>query len=301
MTEPFMTDPPNMDRSLVEVAKTAPRADTSSATDAELITAARSGDAAAFGTLYERHAAAARRLARHLVKHQADVDDVVAETFARVLSALRRGNGPVVAFRPYLLTAVRRVAIDVLRGQRHQVPTDDTELPDPGEPFDDPAVADLDRSLITKAFLSLPERWSAVLWHTEVEQAKPAEVASLLGVSANSVAALRYRAREGLRQAYLQLHLSGRAEGNCAAIRRPAWCLRRGPAVDQELQGSRRAPVRLRLVRGRLCRSHRDQRLVARGAGTGRARRRRRRLPGTGQPPGRIRRGGGWQCRDDCP
>ncbi len=216
MTEPFMTDPPNMDRSLVEVAKTAPGAGTSSATDAELITAARSGEAAAFGTLYERHAAAARRLARQLVKHQADVDDVVAETFARVLSALRRGNGPVEAFRPYLLTAVRRVAIDMLRGQRNQVPTDD--LPDPGEPFDDPAVADLDRSLITKAFLSLPERWSAVLWHTEVEDAKPAEVASLLGVSANSVAALRYRAREGLRQAYLQLHLSGRAEGTCRPV-----------------------------------------------------------------------------------
>lgn len=218
MTEPFMTDPPNMDLSLVEVAKTTPRADTSSATDAELLTAARSGDAAAFGTLYERHAAAARRLARHVVQHQSDVDDVVAETFARVLSALRRGNGPVEAFRPYLLTAVRRVAIDVLRGQQHQVPTDNSELPDPGEPFDDPAVADLDRSLITKAFLSLPERWSAVLWHTEVEQAKPAEVASLLGVSANSVAALRYRAREGLRQAYLQFHLSGRAEGSCQPV-----------------------------------------------------------------------------------
>jgi hypothetical protein len=34
-------------------------------------------------------------------------------------------------------------------------------------------------------------------------------MAPLLGLTANSVAALAYRAREGLRQAYLQMHLSG--------------------------------------------------------------------------------------------
>ncbi len=214
MTEPFMTDPPNMDRSLVEMAEIAPPA-VLSATDAELIAAARSGDATAYGMLYERHSAAARRLARQVVRDQADVDDVVAETFARVLSAIKRGIGPTEAFRPYLLTAIRHIAIDVLRGQRHQVLTEDADLPDPGEPFVDTVVDGLDRSLVARAFLSLPERWSAVLWHTEIEDAKPAEVAAMLGMSANSVSALRYRAREGLRQAYLQLHLSDRAEPGC--------------------------------------------------------------------------------------
>ncbi|HET9896186.1 MAG TPA: sigma-70 family RNA polymerase sigma factor [Streptosporangiaceae bacterium] len=193
----------------------APLVTDSPATDAELIAAARSGDAAAYGLLYERHSGAATRLARQIVDDQADVDDVVAETFARVLSALRRGIGPAEAFRPYLLTAVRRAAIDVLRGRRRQVPTENTDLPDPGEPFIDPVVAGLDRSLAARAFLSLPERWSAVLWHTEIEEAKPAEIAAMLGMSANSVAALSYRAREGLRQAYLQLHLSGRTDASC--------------------------------------------------------------------------------------
>lgn len=104
--------------------------------------------------LYERHAAAARRLAGQIVKAPADADDVVAETFARVLYALKGGNGPAAAFRPYLLTAVRRVAIDLVSGQRRQIPTDDADLPDPGEPFDDPMLADLERSLITQAFWS---------------------------------------------------------------------------------------------------------------------------------------------------
>ena len=55
--------------------------------------------------------------------------------------------------------------------------------------------------MIARAFASLPERWQAVLWHTEIEGARPADVAPLLGLTANSVAALAYRAREGLRQA----------------------------------------------------------------------------------------------------
>jgi hypothetical protein len=45
-----------------------------------------------------------------------------------------------------------------------------------------------------------------VLWHTEVEGQKPADVAPLLGMSANAVSALAYRAREGLRQAFLTQH-----------------------------------------------------------------------------------------------
>jgi len=204
-----------METPLGDSAKAEPPSVTPSASDADLIAAARSGDADAYGVLYERHAAAARRLASQIVKTPADADDVVAETFARVLYALRNGNGPVEAFRPYLLTAVRRVAIDLVSGQRRQIPTDDADLPDPGLPFADPAVADLDRSLITRAFWSLPERWRSVLWHTEIEESKPAEVATLLGLSANGVSVLRRRAREGLTQAYLQLHLSERASSDC--------------------------------------------------------------------------------------
>jgi RNA polymerase sigma factor (sigma-70 family) len=186
--------------------------------DADLITAIRSGDMAAYGELYQRHVAAAQGLARQLVRGPAEVDDVVAETFSKVLDLMRRGGGPRDAFRPYLLTAVRRVAYDRHRGERKSVVTGEIEAYDPGEPFIDPAVAGLERSLIARAFLSLPERWRAVLWHTEIEGAKPADVAPLLGLTANGVAALAYRAREGLRQAYLQMHLSGVARQECRPV-----------------------------------------------------------------------------------
>ncbi len=186
--------------------------------DADLIAAGRTGDATAYDTLYRRHATAARSVARQLMRGQAEADDVVAETFAKILDLLRRGGGPEGAFRPYLLTAVRRAAYDRHRAERRQVVTDEMEAFDPGVPFADPAVADLERTMIARAFASLPERWQAVLWHTEIEGARPAEVATLLGLTANGVAALAYRAREGLRQAYLQMHLSGAARDGCRPV-----------------------------------------------------------------------------------
>jgi RNA polymerase sigma factor (sigma-70 family) len=193
-----------------------PAAESLPPSDAELIAASRSGDNAAYAALYERHVAAANGLARQLVRGPAEVDDVVAETFAKVLDLLRRGGGPEDAFRPYLLTSVRRAAYDRHRAERKQVLSDEMEAFDPGVPFADPAVADLERSMVARAFASLPERWQAVLWQTEIDGSKAAEVASLLGLTANGVAALAYRAREGLRQAYLQMHLS---DGGCDECR----------------------------------------------------------------------------------
>lgn len=186
--------------------------------DAEIIEQVKGGDNAAFGALYERHAAAARGLARQLLRGEAEVEDAVAEAFTKVLSVIQRGGGPSDAFRPYLLTAVRNAAYDRGRGEKRQVVTDDMESYDSGEPFVDPALEGLERSLIARAFLSLPERWQSVLWHTEIEGVKPAEAATILGMNPNGVAALAYRAREGLRQAYLQMHLAG---GGAAEACRP--------------------------------------------------------------------------------
>lgn len=186
--------------------------------DAELLESVRSGNAAAYGELYERHIAAARSLARQLVRGEAEVEDVVAEAFTKILDLVGRGGGPEAGFRPYLLTVVRRTVYDRGRVERRQVTTGEIEAFDPGVPFVDPALTGLEKSLIAKAFLSLPDRWRAVLWHTEVENAKPADVAPVLGLSANGVAALAYRAREGLRQAYLQMHLANAPQQACRPV-----------------------------------------------------------------------------------
>jgi RNA polymerase sigma factor (sigma-70 family) len=190
--------------------------------DAELIDAVRSGQVDAFGSLYERHVSAAYNLARQLARSRAESDDLVSEAFARVLDTLRAGRGPDSAFRAYLLTALRHVAYDKTRRDRKVELTDDVTAMSGvatekiSEPFRDTAVAGLERSLAAKAYARLPERWQAVLWHTEIEGQSPAEVAPLLGLTANGVSALAYRAREGLREAYLQVHLDETRTGATA-------------------------------------------------------------------------------------
>lgn len=186
--------------------------------DGELISAVRAGDADAYGELFARHVDAARRLARQLVS-PGDVDDLVSEAFAKVLVVLQRGGGPDLAFRAYLLTAVRRLHVDRIRSTARLHTTGDLTPFDPGVPFRDTALEGFESAAAARAFASLPERWQLVLWHTEVERQKPAEVALLLGMTANSVSALAYRAREGLRQAYLSMHTQDVADDACARTR----------------------------------------------------------------------------------
>ena len=186
--------------------------------DAELISAVRGGDSDAYGELFARHVDAARRLARQLAGH-ADADDLVSDAFTKVLTVLQRGGGPDLAFRAYLLTAVRRLHVDRIRAGSRLRPVDDLTPFDPGLPFQDTAVEGFDNAAAARAFSSLPERWQMVLWHTEVEQQKPGDIAPLLGMSANSVSALAYRAREGLRQAFLSQHATDPDDVDCAWTR----------------------------------------------------------------------------------
>ncbi|MGW0523505.1 sigma-70 family RNA polymerase sigma factor [Crossiella sp. NPDC003009] len=193
--------------------------------DAELIDSVRSGSMDAYALLYERHVAAAYNLARQMSRSPAEADDLVSDAFAKVLDTLRAGKGPDAAFRAYLLTALRHNAYDRSRREKKVQVSDDVAAFDAGVPFTDTAVAGLEKTLAAKAFARLPERWQAVLWHTEVEQQSPAEIAPILGLTANGVSALAYRAREGLRQAYLQVHLDSVAEEQCRATvdRLGAW------------------------------------------------------------------------------
>jgi DNA-directed RNA polymerase specialized sigma24 family protein len=187
--------------------------------DAKLLNKVRAGDTPAFAILRRRHEQAARRLAGELTSSAGAADVLVAEAFDQVLSATQRGGGPTDAFRPYLLTALRQVS----EGQAI-IPAADT--PGSGTP------------LMVQAFLSLPERWRAVLWHTEIEEISPAEVAPLFGLSLTGVTAVRRSARDGLRQAYLQLHRARVSQPECARA-----AARLGPFVRDAVPGSDSALV----------------------------------------------------------
>ncbi|KPI10959.1 RNA polymerase, sigma-24 subunit, RpoE, ECF subfamily, partial [Actinobacteria bacterium OK074] len=188
----------------------------------------RGGDDTAYEELYRRHADAVRRYARTCCRDGHTADDLTAEVFARMLQAVRGGSGPEHAVRAYLLTTVRRVAANWTKSAKREQLVDDFALfaaqAGRGTEVSDDDTLDLgadvramhvaEQSMAMQAFRSLPERWQAVLWHTEVEDESPSEVATLFGLDANGTRVLASRAREGLKQAYLQAHVSATLTDN---------------------------------------------------------------------------------------
>jgi RNA polymerase sigma factor (sigma-70 family) len=181
--------------------------------DSQLIDAVRMGDVAAFGVLYERYLVPARRAAA-LIAAPPEQEDLVAEAFAKVLRMLRDGRGPDEVFLPYLLVTLRNTAISHFRRQAPvSLYADVPEVRQAGAA--DPMINRWDADLAAKAFATLPERWRVVLWHTEIAKKTPAEVGKLLAMRPNAVSALAYRAREGLRKAYLKLSVSEPFRRDC--------------------------------------------------------------------------------------
>ncbi|MEU9676456.1 MULTISPECIES: sigma-70 family RNA polymerase sigma factor [Streptomyces] len=200
--------------------------------DARLIEDMRAGDDQAYEELFRRHSGAVLRYARSCCRDAHTADDLTAEVFARTLQAVRGGKGPTEAVRAYLMTAVRHVAAAWTKSAKREHLVDDfavfaAQATRSAEISDDDtlelgadvlAMHEAEQSMAMQAFRSLPERWQAVLWHTTVEEESPSEIAPLFGLTANATAVLASRAREGLKQAYLQAHVSQALTtgGDCA-------------------------------------------------------------------------------------
>ena len=182
------------------------------AADAELVLRTRSGNRDAFAELWRRHYRSAVTVARS-VTSSLDADDLVQEAYARIYQSILKGGGPTGSFRAYLFTSIRNTAAAWGRS-RKELASDELDA------IEDPATTEeatddaLDRSLTHRAFQSLPSRWQEVLWYSEVEQMKPAEIAPLLGMKPTAVAQLTFRAREGLREAWIQAHLRSVEDGS---------------------------------------------------------------------------------------
>jgi len=206
------------------------------------------GGVVRFEELYRSCAADAWRVARSVTGNDHDASDAVADAFTRLFNALSAGRVTHVgALRPYLLTATRNAAVDILRGSARVRPT-----PEVG-PFEgmvlaagpsERTVAADDCAVVAQAFAELPARWQSVLWLTEVEDLAPREAAEVLGLTPNNVSQLAVRARARLRERYLQGHVAAGAAPGCpptverlgafAAGRLPR---RRAAAVAGHLEG----------------------------------------------------------------
>lgn len=200
--------------------------------DTELASRARAGDNEAFAELWRRHAGAGRAIARS-VTSSIEPDDLVAEAYGKIYALVKRGAGPTGAFRPYLAATIRNIATSIARARRETPMDFADELIDDGT-SDEELMRQLDRDLTTTAFRALPDRWQQALWYSEVEDMSVQDCAKIFGIKPTAMAMLTYRAREGLRDAWIQAHLKSIEAGS-----EHEWCIERLSAYSRDRLGKR--------------------------------------------------------------
>ncbi|CAH0224770.1 hypothetical protein SRABI76_02602 [Microbacterium oxydans] len=183
--------------------------------DEELLEQAQRGSPDAFAALWRRHAGVAYSVARTF--RHLDADDIVSEAFTRVLEAMKDGKGPRIAFRPYLVTAVRNVGRYQFNRQSALAEREHEATVEVAAPSGEDVVIEAsERSHVAAAFLSLPTRWQEVLWYREVDGLKPRVISEYVGIPANAVSALVVRAKRALRDAWITAQLADAPTPGCA-------------------------------------------------------------------------------------
>lgn len=176
--------------------------------DTELVQLTRQGSVEAFAELWRRHSRAARNVAL-ASSSSLDADDLVAESFTKVYVIIGRGDGPTEGFRSYLFTTIRNTAASWGRAL-NETSIDEIEDIESGSTSEGEVFLSVDRSLSARAFKSLPPRWQQALWYSEVEGMSHRQISEILKIKPTAVAMLTFRAREALRQAWIQAHIAER-------------------------------------------------------------------------------------------
>ncbi len=190
--------------------------------EADLVRLAARGDAESFDELYRRHGPTTWRLAQAAAVDRDAAVWAVGEGFVRALRSARRGQPAPDedgGFRPLVLAAVYRSALDHARATGHSAPAT-APMPVPAgqatkarrgpeiKPRGGGARA-ADAALVESAFRSLPERWRAAVWLSEVEAMPPERAAPILGVSVPVAIQLVNRGTRGLTGRFTQAHRAG--------------------------------------------------------------------------------------------
>ena len=176
-------------------------------TDRELVTAAREGDAEAFGLLVRRHQRRVYRLAVHLLKSGAEAEDVTQDTFVRTYGALDRFDGRSEPFT-WIYRICVNLSLNALRSRktRRASSPDDPRIegllidnrPAGGSPARSSAGKQLGRALV-EGIDELSDTLRTTLVLVCIDGLSHAEAGEVLGCPEGTIAWRVHEARKKLR------------------------------------------------------------------------------------------------------
>ena len=175
--------------------------------DRELVQAAREGDAEAFGVFVRRHQRRIFRLATHMLRNDAEAEDVTQETFVRAYRALDRFDGRSEPFTWMYRIAVN-LSLNTIRARkpsRHAATPEDpriaavlVEQRAHGNPMNLAADRELAAAL-AEALDDLSDTLRTTLILVVLDGLSHAQAAEVLGCPEGTVAWRVHEARKKLR------------------------------------------------------------------------------------------------------
>ncbi|WP_224365166.1 RNA polymerase sigma factor [Hyalangium versicolor] len=162
-----------------------------------LVRRIQQGDRTAFDRLYHLTRVDAARTLRHLVGNRTDVEDLLQETYLRLLSAVKGFRGES-RFRTFLYRVCANVALSHLRWKRRR-PEEQTDTPPEvqaqgADPEQEAARRQAAR-LVELALERLKPKKRIVFVYYELCGMSPDEIAEAVGSSVNTVRSRLHHAR----------------------------------------------------------------------------------------------------------
>ena len=168
--------------------------------DGALVAATLGGDEQAFAHLVRRYLRKAMAVALEHVQTREDAEDVVQDTFRRMLASLDRFDQER-SFEPWFFTILRNTARNAARRRQvreHEPLAIEQESSQPG-PYEQTRRGEL-RTRLAQAIETLPAMQRTCFRLCLVEGLTSAEAASAVGLAESTVRVHVFRARQALQE-----------------------------------------------------------------------------------------------------
>ena len=174
-----------------------------SGTDGALVRAAKAGNAAAFGELYERYRDAIYRYCLSRTGTAHDAEDLTSDVFVKALHSIDRYQDRGLPFVAFLYRIARNAAIDRSRTLKQPLSVDElVTQPASRQNVEADAMLAVDRSILLAALTKLKTEHRDVIVMRFIEGYSALEVAAALGKTEGAVRTLQHRALERLRKEF---------------------------------------------------------------------------------------------------
>jgi len=166
-----------------------------------LVTAARGGDQDAWDQLVTRYAPLVWGICRRHGLQGADIDDVGAALWLRLVERLDTIRQPA-ALPGWIVTTTRNECLRTLRGKQRTIPVEpDERRADTDPPFDEWLLAQERATALRAAFAGLSERCRRLLTLLFADPPTPyVEVSATIGIAVGAIGPNRQRCLERLRR-----------------------------------------------------------------------------------------------------